>query len=240
MRPSTHYYVLSLSEQHSNLYECFRDTLIDVHNQWFPVTSSTADERHGEIDEISRLRDLLGAVERRFDRYYQEDPLHLIVVGEKRVRTLFESITAHRDAIAGFVDGDHTSTTLQDLGQIVWPIVKEAMTGLRETALRDVGLAAEAQRLIVGLEDVSLHSDVNAGSTLLVEEDYHVRGTFKRLGQTAILSTELDVRETMDDVVDVVIEKVLELGGRVIFMPTGSLKDQDRIALILAGAGDLR
>ena len=56
-------------------------------------------------------------------------------------------------------------------------------------------------------------------------------------GEALVVSQEVDVREIVDDVVDAVIEGVLKIGGKVIFMRPDSLKKQKRIALIPSGAG---
>lgn len=235
MYPSTHYYVLSLSEKTNRLYECFRGTLIDVQNQGFPVEPSTP--IHNQTDYEDRLRNLLRATDRRFSHYFQQEPLRLIVVGEKRVRSVFESVTEHQDIVIGSVEGDHTATSPRDLGQIVWPIVKEAISGRRSAALNELEVAEKAQKLIVGLEAVGRHLDV--GSRLFVEEDYQVKGTMRRADQTWMVSPEVDVREVIDDAVDTVIESVLAIGGSVVFMNTGSLMKQKRIALIMSGAEEL-
>ena len=238
MRVSTHYYVLCLSERRNELYECFRDDLIAVQNRAFPIEASEIPGASGDNDKDDRLHDLMRVIDHRFAHYYRHDPLQLIVVGEERIRSAFGMVTMHRNAIAGSVEGDHTATSPRDLGQIAWPIVKEAMSGLREMALRDLEIADKASKLVVGLEAVGRHSDVDVGSTLLVEEDFHVIGAMKKTDQELVLLPEADVRDVIDDVVDTVIEKVLEIGGRVIFLSSGSLEKQERIALILSGAGD--
>jgi hypothetical protein len=233
---STHYYVLSLSEKANMLYECFRDNLIDVQDEKFPVDPSAFPDPVREESEDARLRNLMRSVDARFAHYYRQDPLRLVVVGEKRVWEVFEAITAHSSAIIGVAGGDYTATTPHDLGRIVWPFVREAISGMKDTMLHELEIAEKTQKLVCGLEDVGWHSDVQLGSTLLVEEDYHVRGTMKKLDQTLVVSPEVDIREVMDDMVDTVIEKVLQIGGSVIFMNPGSLKKQKRIALILSGA----
>jgi len=42
----------------------------------------------------------------------------------------------------------------------------------------------------------------------------------------------LDIQEVIDDAVDAIIEKVLEKGGNVVFLESGSLTEFHRIALI--------
>jgi hypothetical protein len=227
---STHYYVLSLSEGTNRLYECFRDNVIDVQNRGFPVESSVPIQRRGDLDV---QQDLLRAVDLKFDGYHRQEPLKLVLVGENSIQSVFASVTVHEDLIIGRVDGDHTTTSPRALGKIVWPIVKEAMSGAAEDAMRDLEIASNAKNIAFGLDAVSRWADVSLGSTLLVEDDYHVQGSIQKTGRSTIISRDVDVREAEDDVVDAVIEKVLEGKGRVLFMRSGSLKKLERIALIL-------
>jgi hypothetical protein len=71
------------------------------------------------------------------------------------------------------------------------------------------------------------------GATLLVEEDYHVRGSISQTDESATISPNADVRDEIDDVIDMLIEKVLGSGGNVVFEPAGSLSKQGRIVLLL-------
>lgn len=232
---STHYYVLSLSHRHNKLYECFRDSFNEIQNDTFPVNAPENPGSPSADTEDPRLGELFAAVEREFAHHYQVDPLGLVIVGERPVRIAFESVSAHLESVIGTVEGDHTDTSARDLGQIVWPIVKEAMSGLAETALRELEIAENSQRLVSGLVDIGRCTEIGVGSTLLVEENYHLRGTLKRVDRDVTLSEEIDILEVMDDVVDTVIETVLKIGGKVVFMAAHSLKRQNGIALIPRG-----
>ena len=48
----------------------------------------------------------------------------------------------------------------------------------------------------------------------------------------SLLSADVDIRDTIDDAVDAVIERVLEAGGNVVFTPPGSLRANERIVLL--------
>jgi len=230
---STHYYVLSLGGETNSLYECFRDYVIDVHNAGFPV--EPAAPIHDRDDDEGQLRDLLRTVDRRFGKHYQQDPLGLVVIGESTIQSAFASLTVHEEAIVGRVDGDYAGTSPHDVGKIVWPVVKEAMSGLEGDAMRDLEIANLAKKTAIGIDAVSRDLEVGGANTLLVEEDYHVPGSLWRTDGTSMISTEVDIREAIDDVVDIVIEKVLETGGRVFFLRSGSLNKHKKIALILSG-----
>lgn len=233
MHPSTHYYVLSLGEGTNNLYECFRDTVIDIQNEGFPVAPSAPnDSRPHEEDP---LRELLGNVDRRFGEHYQQEPLGLVVIGDNRLQSVFRSVTLHEDVVIGRVDGDFATTSPRDVGKIVWPVVKEAMSGLENEAMQELETAKRAEKVASGLKAVGQWAEVGVGSTLLVEEDYHVPGSIRRIDHTTVISADVDVREAIDNVVDAVIEMVLEASGNVFFLRPGSLNKHQRIALILRG-----
>lgn len=235
MRSSTHYYVISLGRRTTTLYEAFRDTLIDVQNHEFPVDASAALPKAGPADQVSQekgLRSFLRIVDERFGHCYELEPMTVVVTGEKTLLTAFTSVTTHPAAIAGRVEGDFTATSLYDLGKIVWPVVKEAMTGSRERVLRDLEIAGDARK-IYGLETIGRRVNETAGATLLVEEDYHVRGSISEADGSATISPNVDVRDEIDDVIDMIIEKVLGSGGNVIFVPCGSLSELGRIVLLL-------
>jgi len=236
VRFSTHYYVISLNRQTTGLFEAFRDTLIDVQNRGFPVNASSAPApKGGSADpagEDDGLRDFLQVVDECFGHHYELDPMTVVLAGEKELQTAFTSVTTHAAAIVGRVDGDFTTTSLRDLGRVVWPVVKEALSGSREKALRDFETAEDARK-IYGLEAIGRRLNQTAGATLLVEEDYHVRGSISEADGLATISPNVDVRDELDDVVDMLIEKVLGSGGNVIFVPCGSLGKLGRIALLL-------
>jgi len=218
--------VLSLAAETTLLFEAFRDSLIELENQGFPVvgakqTSDSSDEE---------LRELVRTVDESFGHHHAQDPLRVILIGEPRMVATFASITEHASAIIGYVEGDHRHTSPRDLGRIVWPVVKEAMSGVVDDTIRALEFHAARGQITVGLEAVARWVIRGAEATLLVEKDYHLRGHLARLPEFPLISPEIDVMDEIDDVIDAVIEKVLEAGGNVVFMPNGSLGEHDRIA----------
>ena len=220
VRLSTHYYVLSLSERTSRLYEAFRDTLIDIENTWFPMASSRSPSQPDLND--TQLRALIQRVDHHFAHYYTQDPLGVVVIGTSRDQAMFASLTAFSDVIIGTADGDHSTTSTRDLGRIVWPIVKSVMANAGEKMERDLAEATRTHNVAVGIEAVVKSVDSGVGSTLLVEDGYQV---------TPEKSSSL--LDDVDNVVDVVIDKVLALGGNVIFVENGLLNKFQSAALIL-------
>ena len=228
-----HYYVLSLGLETSLLFEAFRDDLIDVENQGFPVVGSPGPQ------SPEQLRELAGNVDRCLAHYHEPDPLGLVVVGCPELQSAFAAVTTHGEALVGRILGGHTTASRRDLGQIVWPVVKEAISGVGTQAMRDLADAAAAGQAVGGLESVAGRVRNGTPGTLLVEDDYCVRGGIRGDGRTPAFTSAVDVREALDDVIDAVIEKTLACGGRVVFTPGGTLADWERIAF-LPESGELQ
>jgi hypothetical protein len=227
---STHYYVLSLTAGTSLLFEAFRDFLIELENRGFPVAGPREGARPRSDGE---LRKLTRTVDSCFGRHYAVDPLKVVVVGEKNMIAAFGSVTTHGHAVVGYMEGDYTCTTSRDLGQIVWPVVREAMSGVVDTAMRDFQAQAARGMIASGLDSVARQVAKGVRTTLLVEEDYHMKGSLAGTGESLVISSEVDVRDEIDDAIDAVIEKALKAGGNVIFTPSGSLREQQRIVSFL-------
>ncbi|RPH64891.1 MAG: hypothetical protein EHM89_00530 [Acidobacteria bacterium] len=217
---STHYYVLSLSEHTSRLYEAFRDTLIDIENTWFPLISSRSPPQP-ELND-TQLRTLMQRVDHHFAHYYGQEPLGVVLAGTKRNQSMFSSLTEYSSVIIGQTDGEHPATSLSDLGSIVWPIVKGVMASAGQKIERELEAATRAHNIAFGIDGVVQSVDADVGATLLVEDGYRVPPP-----------ESSSMVDDADNVVDVVIDKVLALGGNVIFVENGSLGKFERIALIL-------
>jgi hypothetical protein len=227
---STHYYVLSLSAKSTVLYEAFRDSLIRVENQGFPVKPTI---NTSKIERHNTRHTLMRTVDKCFDFYHTRERLGLVVVGDEDLQSAFDSVTTHRTAVVGRVNGDRTGTRARDLGQIVWPVVKEVISGMRERVMHDLDDCSREGCVASGLVAVVAAAGGGVQGTLLVEDDFRVRGSLATGTQPPAISQDVDVRDVNDDAVDAVIEQVLECGGNVVFMPPGTLGDRGRIVLLL-------
>lgn len=228
---SIHYYVLSLSEQTSMFYEGFRDQLIEIQDNHFPFKLSVNMDNPSSTD--TQLTEFFRRTDQHFAYFYKQDPLRLVVVGEKINLAIFKASKIRQNTVIGTVEGNFSNTTPYDLGKIVWPVVRQAIAGMNQNAMSDLARASKVKKVVSGIHAVGQDVGKEAGSTLYVEEDYHVKGSFRKTDHSLILSPHVDIWEVIDDVVDVIIEKVLQMGGTVIFLNSGLLKKFERIALIL-------
>jgi hypothetical protein len=87
---------------------------------------------------------------------------------------------------------------------------------------RELEAATREHNIAFGIDAVVQSVDAGVGATLLVEDGYRV-----------MPPESPSLVDDADNVVDVVIDRVLALGGNVIFVENGSLVKFKRIALIL-------
>lgn len=247
MKLSTHYYILSLSDETSRLYEGFRDDLIDIQNTAFPFRSKPNGAPPGtgsvsgdpplpgtELNE-KQLRDFLQQTDLRFAKYFGQDPLGLVLVGLRRFVDPYTSLTRHRDVIIGMVEGDFRATSPHDLGKIVWPVLKHAIAGSTGNALRSLASADNLRNVVSGIDKVWMSAESNPESTLYVEDGYHLNTSEPGKHNTNPFPDSVALRDVFDNVVDIIIEKILRGGGAVVFMENDSLISRERIAMIVRG-----
>ncbi|MBN2011047.1 hypothetical protein JW960_16990 [candidate division KSB1 bacterium] len=233
MNLSIHYYVLCLSDDSCKLFEGFRDMLITVENGDFPsIPAHNINARHDMINMKDPIKRFYREVDKALAKYHGKDPLKIVLTGEKTNRSIFSAVTQFNNDIIGVVEGDFNTTSVYDLGQIVWPVIREALSGDRERALREMEDALNNGNIAVGLEDVWHMANLQTGYTLLVEDDYHVRGSIMKTDNAFVISEDVGIMQIFDDVVDAIIEKVLSMAGHVIFIDSGLLIKYQRIALI--------
>ena len=72
----------------------------------------------------------------RGSRDQTQDPLNLVVVDDKEMQTAFNSVAAHGASVIGRIESNHSDTPASELGEIVWPMVKEAISGALDSAIR--------------------------------------------------------------------------------------------------------
>jgi hypothetical protein len=245
MNRSPRYWVLALSEQPTRLYEGARETLLEVRGGGFPMThggpgggtalptminrSRYEDEHHQQF--FRRVDGALAA-------YTKADPLPVCVVGVERWLSHFQSVTA-QGGIVATMTGNHDQTPPHELGQLVWPVVAEALSAKRDRALTTLATAVGAQRTASGLGEVWRRAQEGRGELLLVEENYHQAARLDatngqlHLTDGAASDGPRDDGADIADAVDEVIEIVLAKGGDVVFVDDGALAPHQRVALTL-------
>jgi hypothetical protein len=241
---SPRYYALVLSAQPSRLYEGLRDNLTELKGDGFPATmnrpggsvaipSDPGQDKGRYLDE--QQRHFLREVDNALGVYLTHEPLPVVVIGTENLLSAFLANTNHGDAVLATHGGSHDATPPHELGKLAWPVVEAARTEQRLALLDQLAEAGGASKSASGLGEVWRFAKEGRGAVLLVEEGYSAPGRADETGMhlTPVEESERSESGVIDDAVDVIAETVFEMGGRVAFVPDGSLAVNQRIALIL-------
>ena len=242
MNRTPRYWVLALSEKPTRLYEATRDDLIEIQDGGFPIThegpggeqplpggfrikkSAYRDEYH---------RKFFRQIDTALKPFLADDPLPLAIVGVDRFLAFFKEVTDYRDSILTTLQGSHDKTSPQELGKLIWVLVKDALTEQRRQVLSELDKAIGERKSAATIGEVWRLAKDGRGHLLLVEKDFHYPARMDESGRHITPADDVTGPDVMADAVDEIIETVLSKQGRVVFLENGQLETHQRIALIL-------
>ncbi len=236
------YWTLVLSEKPTRLYECTRDTLIEVQSEGFPITHTGAGGSGrlpgGQGVRKSAYRDeyhrkFFREIDKQLKIFMDDDPLPLALVGVDRFLSFYREISNYKDEIIAQVSGSHDKTSPHELAKLVWPEVEKNVKTKKQEVLGVLAKAVSDRKVATEINDIWQMANQGRGQLLLVEEDFHYPARLDDSGQHLTPAEDITAPDVIDDAVDEIIETILSMQGRVMFMDNGQLADHQRMALIL-------
>jgi len=236
------YWVLSLGDKPTRLLEGVRDSLVEITEGGFPMTNegpgAATKLPGGQGINTSAYRDEMNrqfysAVDAAFKEFMVDDELPLVVAGVDRTVTFFQEVSSHTSAIIGTLRGNYDKTSVYELAELVWPLVKANRAVQVDEVLAELDAAISAQKYATSITEVWHMAQEGRGSTLIVETGFHYPA---RVDETGLFLTPADdatAPGVIDDAVDDVIETVMSKGGKVVFVDDGVLEQYQHIAMIL-------
>ncbi|WP_371477237.1 chemotaxis protein [Kitasatospora sp. NBC_00315] len=234
------YWVFTVSAERATLFSGSGSKLTEHTGHGFPLEyvpdlpDVERKERIGDVPSTFRdeqTRHFVREADTALAALLEVEPRPLYVLGEAAALAVLDEVgTAAKSAAAQVPRGG--------LARASAAVVREAVRGaVEEQGRREVARAKErldqaqgAKTRAAGIDEVWRSVSEGRGALLVVEEDYFeaVRVTDDHLVPAA--AGEPDVRE---DMVDEIVERALDTGAQVTFVPTGELADLGRIAAVL-------
>ncbi|MFC9324352.1 chemotaxis protein [Kitasatospora sp. NPDC057015] len=233
-------WVLTVSAERAALFGGAGDRLAEAVGRGFPVElrpdlpDVERKERIGDVPSTFRdeqTRHYLREADAALAAVLEAEPRPLYVLGEAAALAELDEVgTAAKAAVARVTRGG--------LGRASAAVVREAVAGAAaEQAVRAVAQAKErleqalgVKSLAAGIDEVWQSVAEGRAALVVLEEDYWepVRVTDNHLVPAP--AGESDVRE---DMVDEIVERALDTGAQVEFVPNGELTGHGRIAAVL-------
>ncbi len=224
------YWVALLSETDTRLFLASKNNIHEVKAFGFPYSVSGAQANANPSQDISHVRDqimvdLMRDVAAGLAQAQTQVKAPLVVVGVDRNIGHFKQGGTNSDAVLAYIAGGYTDKSTHELGQLLWPQVRDALRAERETIFEQIGAAQGNQRFVSGLNECWQAAIDGRVQTMVVEETLSIPAEIIENGRKVapLASSEETGSNAYADIVDEMIEAVLAAGGEVVFTDEGQL-----------------
>lgn len=234
------YMVLVLSLDEARLYEGQRAELVEIKGYGFPahnssygagskVPSGPGVNATASVDE-SRRQFVKGCLDSLKDR--AQLPHNLVITGTPELlSTAEEHIPTSLELIAT-VAGNYIGPPLAEVAQKVWETVRAARQEMSKALIAQLDDAQSAQKYESGIQSLAPLAHQGRIDTLICGMDYQIAGRFNESTESMDLVDVPEGWNDIDDAVDWIVQRVLDMGGKVRFVED-ELLGETPIAAIL-------
>jgi hypothetical protein len=232
------YYTIMISEKETKLFSCVRNNLDENKSEYFPFQNTlyltdTSDTSNDRIHpNLERSKNYLREIDKRI-KIINEDESNLLIAGSERTISMFKDISTQKNLIKAEVRGGYEKINEKDFADLVWEEMKKSNREKRELVLEELNTAVKTNKYATGIDEVWKCTIEGRGKTLLTEINYQYPATVDEKGLNLIQTNIDNGEEVIDDAIDLIIEKIIDKGGKVVFFDNDQLNNYNKIALIL-------
>ncbi len=239
---SVRYWVLLLSEKTVRLFSGMRGSLAEMSVKPFPLVDQESGPReHGHGDFTVEKSSKSDERHRRFYRQADaalaavlaREPMPVFLIGGQRPMAHYHDAAKQSNHLAGTILGAYDKAVPADLARLVHPLVDAYEAEQRRQALLELDAAIHHRKYASGMQEAWTSALEGRGSLLLVESGFFYPARLDSEGRELTPAADPTAPGVIDDAVDELIESVISKGGRVVFLPDGSLPEHSRVALVL-------
>lgn len=234
---SYRYRVLALSESPTKLFLGDRDRLVEIRTG-FPLVHDGPGGKSGLPTDYGQrtsfLRDenhrqFFRKVEEALKNVVKDDPAPLFITGVDRYISFWGEV-APQFKPAGIVNGSFDYMKNAELSTHVWPVVEKYFADRRLAMVERIEKAIAAHHFAGGVAEVFEAANQGRIDLLVAPEDALISAWVNE-DKTQVVSPGEGLE--IADIVDETVERVLDTGGEVVFLPTVEIEKYGQLAAIL-------
>lgn len=217
--------VLALSAREARLFESQVGSLRPADTTKFPMKACNDKQRkEGTEAFLYRVDQALGA-------HLRLRPGPVVLIAAEPTLSRFTQSSTNLSRLAGKVAGNHITTPLPEVADLVAPHMDAYLASRQDEAVALLEHRRGQDRAILGLESVWLASRWERPEMLAVEDDFFFPARIAPDGDSLQAADDVEHPDVIDDVVDELVEQVLARGAWVALVEPGRIPDDQRIAL---------
>ncbi len=233
-------WVLALSADRVSLWSGAGERVTEADNDPFPLTRSLEDpdverkERVGDVPSTfsdEQTRQFFRQADTATAAVLARDPRPLFVAGDTAALSLLDDVgSVAGRAVAHVPHGGLASGPADAVWQAARPYARSRAEQDIAEVLGELDKARGRRAFAAGVDEIRQNVESGRVALLAVEENY--RETVRQAGGH-LLPAESGDLDAVDDIVDEIVERSLDTGAAVRFVPDGTLADVGGIASAL-------
>ncbi|MFJ6632841.1 chemotaxis protein [Streptomyces sp. NPDC091376] len=234
------FWVLAVSSDHVTLWSGAADHVTEAHTGSFPMTRISENfdaerlERIGDVPSTftdEATRQFLREADTAVGAVLRNDPRPLYVTGEAAALSLIDDAgTVVRATATHVTQGGLAAGPGDAVWQAVRPFVEARAEKDVAGVLEELDRARGRRAFAAGVDEI--HQNVESGRVALLAVEENYRETVRDSGGHLLPADPGDL-DALDDIVDEIVEKSLDTGAQVRFVPDGTLTGMGGIASTL-------
>ncbi len=217
--------VLALSAQEARLFVGQLGAVGRADTSKFPMTIGEDAQRKEPAEAF------LKRVDRALGSYLRLRPAPIVLIAAEPTLSRFTQSSTNLARLAGKVVGNHITTPLAEVADLVAPHIENYLASRQDEALALLEQRRGQDKAVLGLESVWLASRWERPEMLAVEFDFFFPARISPDGDSLQAADDVEHPDVTDDVVDELVEQVLARGAWVALVEPGRIPDDQRVAL---------
>lgn len=231
------YYVLVLNRDKARLIEAFNDRVTKEIKTGFPITNdnlhpSKTSEAAIAARQSNLQREFFNNVDKSLVEVLKQKNLPVIIHTEESNYSEYLKIADRKDSIVANVSGDRLSDKDHYIIDEVWPTAEKLNEKRKEGRIAELKAAASSNKFLTDYNDIWSALENGNGKTIFVRRGFFQPAKINN-GSIELVSQEDATKAgVVDDIIDEMIEKILNIGGDAVFLEEEDLKQYQGLVLI--------
>lgn len=228
MHLDTHYYILVLSRDQARLIEALNDQAVEELAAPFPVENTLSSGSTAEMADAGRQRSLTAEFFNRVDKEVnaarQNNPLPVLICTEEENFHEYLKIADQKDSILDTLFSRSRQTEkAHAIVSEAWEIIREYTIRKNNERKKELQQAVSANTFLSDTNEIRQAILEGRVKTLFVEQGLFQPAVMDGDRIVYVSDGERNDKEVIEDIYDELIEKNMDFGGDVVFLPKGEL-----------------
>lgn len=230
------YYVLVFSRRHARLIEAFNDKVVsEIANDDFPMTNPVIETDPLILTMAQGQNHIMEKffieVDKALTNVTNEKALPVMLSTEKSNADHFMKVARKKERFIGHINMNRDEDPAHHIVTEAWEKVQEFLKVQNMSRIDDLKKAVSSGQFFSDYNDIWRAIEEGRGRTLFVKKGL-IRPAILKNGQIRLVDESVPTEDEMvEDIIDVMIARMMEKGGETIFIEGDELAEFQDLAM---------